>query len=143
VIVMGHQNDKAGQSNGAEYKRAGIAPSISFGLDSATRGTLSYYYLKTDDTPDSGVPYQYDVIKKATAGKPVDVKQGIYYGWKDRDFQKQENQIGTLKLERDFNDNLTLSNTAVYGKSKNNYLWTQPDDSQGNIVNGKVWRRVN
>ncbi len=46
VIVMGHQNDKAGQSNGAEYKRAGIAPSISFGLDSATRGTLSYYYLK-------------------------------------------------------------------------------------------------
>lgn len=143
VIVMGHQNDKAGQSNGAEYKRAGIAPSISFGLDSATRGTLSYYYLKTDDTPDSGVPYQYDVIKKATAGKPVNVKQGIYYGWKDRDFQKQENQIGTLKLEHDFNDNLTLSNTAVYGKSKNNYLWTQPDDSQGNIVNGKVWRRVN
>ncbi|MDH2488488.1 TonB-dependent receptor [Acinetobacter baumannii] len=143
VIVMGHQNDKAGQSNGAEYKRAGIAPSISFGLDSATRGTLSYYYLKTDDTPDSGVPYQYDVIKKATAGKPVDAKQGIYYGWKDRDFQKQENQIGTLKLEHDFNDNLTLSNTAVYGKSKNNYLWTQPDDSQGNIVNGKVWRRVN
>ena len=64
------------------------------------------------------MPYQYDVIKKATAGKPVDVKQGIYYGWKDRDFQKQENQIGTLKLEHDFNDNLTLSNTAVYGKSK-------------------------
>ncbi|MBJ9721874.1 TonB-dependent siderophore receptor [Acinetobacter calcoaceticus] len=143
VVVMGHQNDKAGQSNGAEYKRAGIAPSISFGLDSATRGTLSYYYLKTDDTPDSGVPYQYDVIKKATVGKPVNVKQGIYYGWKDRDFQKQENQIGTFKLEHDFNDNLTLSNTAVYGKSKNNYLWTQPDDSQGNIVNGKVWRRVN
>jgi len=143
VIVMGHQNEKAGQSNGAEYKRAGIAPSISFGLDTATRGTLSYYYLKTDDTPDSGVPYQYDVIKKATVGKPVNVKQGIYYGWKDRDFQKQENQIGTFKLEHDFNDNLTLSNTAVYGKSKNNYLWTQPDDSQGNIVNGKVWRRVN
>ncbi|WP_336165991.1 TonB-dependent receptor [Acinetobacter sp. 161(2023)] len=143
VVVMGHQNDKAGQSNGAEYKRAGIAPSISFGLDSATRGTLSYYYLKTDDTPDSGVPYQYDAVKKATAGKPVDVKQGTYYGWKNRDFQKQENQIGTIKLEHDLNDNLTLSNTAVYGKSKNNYLWTQPDDSQGNIVNGKVWRRAN
>lgn len=52
VVVMGHQNEKAGQHDGAEYKRAGIAPSISFGLDSATRGTLSYYYLKTDDTPD-------------------------------------------------------------------------------------------
>ncbi|EKU56931.1 TonB-dependent siderophore receptor [Acinetobacter sp. WC-323] len=143
VVVMGHQNEKAGQHDGAEYKRAGIAPSISFGLDSATRGTLSYYYLKTDDEPDSGIPYQYDTTKKATAGKPVDVKQGTYYGWKDRDFQKQENQIGTLKLEHDLADNLTLSNTAVYSKSKNDYLWTQPDDSQGNVVNGKVWRRVN
>ncbi|WP_038346036.1 TonB-dependent receptor [Acinetobacter sp. A47] len=143
VVVMGHQNEKAGQHDGAEYKRAGIAPSISFGLDSATRGTLSYYYLKTDDEPDSGIPYQYDTTKKATAGKPVDVKQGTYYGWKDRDFQKQENQIGTLKLEHDLTDNLTLSNTAVYSKSKNNYLWTQPDDSQGNVVNGQVWRRVN
>ncbi len=143
VVVMGHQNEKAGQHDGAEYKRAGIAPSISFGLDSATRGTLSYYYLKTNDEPDSGVPYQYDTTKKTTAGKPVDVKQGIYYGWKDRDFQKQENQIGTIKLEHDLTENLTLSNTAVYSKSKNNYLWTQPDDTQGNIVNGQVWRRVN
>ena len=143
VVVMGHQNEKAGQHDGAEYKRAGIAPSITFGLDTATRGTLSYYYLKTNDEPDSGIPYQYDTIKKVTAGKPVDVKQGTYYGWKDRDFQKQENQIGTFKLEHDLTDNLVLSNTAVYSKSKNDYLWTQPDDSQGNIVNGQVWRRVN
>ena len=143
VVVMGHQNEKAGQHDGTEYKRAGIAPSITFGLDTATRGTLSYYYLKTNDEPDSGIPYQYDTIKKVTAGKPVDVKQGTYYGWKDRDFQKQENQIGTFKLEHDLTDNLVLSNTAVYSKSKNDYLWTQPDDSQGNIVNGQVWRRVN
>ena len=143
VAVMGHHNEKAGQSDGAEYARAGIAPSITFGLDSDTRATLSYYYLKSDDTPDSGVPYQYDTTKKATAGKPVDVKQGIYYGWLDRDFQKQENQSSTIKLEHDITDDITLSNIAVYNKSKNNYLWTQPDDSQGNIVNGKVWRRVN
>ena len=143
VAVLGHQNEKAGQHNGAEYKRAGIAPSISFGLDTDTRATLAYYYLKSNDEPESGVPYQYDAIKKATAGKPVDVKQGIYYGWKERDFQKQENQAGTIKLEHDITDNLTISNTAVYNKSKNNYLWTQPDDSQGNILNGEVWRRVN
>ncbi|MEG0653347.1 MAG: TonB-dependent receptor plug domain-containing protein, partial [Acinetobacter sp.] len=43
VAVMGHQNEKAGQHDGAEYKRAGIAPSITFGLDSDTRATLSYY----------------------------------------------------------------------------------------------------
>ncbi|MDN5646030.1 MAG: TonB-dependent siderophore receptor [Acinetobacter sp.] len=143
VAVMGHQNEKAGQHDGAEYKRAGIAPSITFGLDSDTRATLSYYYLKSDDTPDSGVPYNYDATKKATVGKPVDVKQGIYYGLHDRDFQKQENQIGTIKLEHDINDNLTITNTAVYNKSTNDYLWTQPDDSKGNVLNDKVWRRIN
>ena len=143
VAVMGHHNEKAGQKNGAEYKRAGIAPSIVFGLDTPTRATLSYYYLKSDDTPDSGVPYKYDAAKKATIGKPVDVKQGIYYGLLSRDFQKQENQIGTIKLEHDLTDNLTLSNTAVYSSAKNDYLWTQPDDSKGNVLNDKVWRRIN
>lgn len=154
IAVMGHQNEKAGQHDGAEYKRAGIAPSFSFGLDNATRGTLSYYYLKTDDIPDSGIPYNNpfgaptgnnpDNRPLNGNGKPINVKQGQYYGWKDRDFQKQENQIGTLKLEHDLNDNLTLSNTAVFSRSKNGYLWTNPDDSRGNfILNGNVWARAN
>ena len=142
VAVMGHKNEKAGQADGAEYARVGIAPSITFGLDTPTRATLSYYYLKSDDTPDSGVPYWNSSNNTAT-GKPLDVKQGVYYGWKDRDFQKQENQIGTIKLEHDLTDNLTISNTAVYSNSKNDYIWTQPDDSQKNIANGEVWRRAN
>jgi len=149
VAVMGHHNDKAGQENGTEYARAGIAPSITFGLDSDTRATLSYYYLKTDDTPDSGVPYNNPTGYSQYSGKPIDVKQGVYYGWKDRDFQKQENQSGTIKLEHDLTDNLTLSNTAVYNKSKNDYLWTNPDDSKGNFysatgaLTGNVWARAN
>ena len=149
VAVMGHHNDKAGQENGTEYARAGIAPSITFGLDSDTRATLSYYYLKTDDTPDSGVPYNNPTGYSQYSGKPIDVKQGVYYGWKDRDFQKQENQSGTIKLEHDLTDNLTISNTAVYNKSKNDYLWTNPDDSKGNFysatgaLTGNVWARAN
>ena len=155
VTVLGHQNEKAGQADGAEYKRAGIAPSITLGLDTPTRATVGYYYLKADDTPDSGIPYNNPFAStnaKADLngnGKPIDVKQGEYFGWKDRDFQKQENHIGTLKLEHDFNDNLTISNTAVYSNSKNDYLWTNPDDSKGNFysstgaLTGNVWARVN
>ena len=142
VAILGHKNEKAGQSDGAEYKRAGIAPSITFGLDTDTRATLSYYYLRTDDKPDSGVPY-WDAATNTATGKPLNAKQGIYYGWQDRDFQKQENQIGTIKLEHDLTDDLTIANIATYSKSKNNYVWTQPDDSQKNIANGEVWRRVN
>ena len=142
VAVMGHHNEKAGQSDGAEYKRAGIAPSITFGLDTPTRATLAYYYLKSDDTPDSGVPY-WDASAKTATGKPLNAKQGIYYGWLDRDFQKQENQSGTIKLEHDITDSLTITNTAVYNNSKNDYVWTQPDDSKKNLVTDQVWRRVN
>ncbi|MBI1451588.1 MULTISPECIES: TonB-dependent receptor [Acinetobacter] len=148
VAVMGHHNNKAGQGDdGAEYARFGIAPSITFGLDTDTRATLSYYYLKSDDTPDSGIPYSYGYNsvtgKNGVVGKPVNVPQGTYYGWLNRDFQKQENHIGTIKLEHDLNEDLTLSNVATYNKSKNDYAWTQPDDSQGNVANGKVWRRAN
>ena len=142
VAVLGHKNEKPGQSNGAEYARAGIAPSITFGLNTPTRATLSYYYLKSDDTPDSGIPYWNAALGKAQ-GKPAEVKQGTYYGWLDRDFQKQENHAGTIKLEHDLTDNLTLTNTAMYSKSKNDYVWTNPDDSKGNVANGKVWHRLN
>jgi outer membrane receptor for monomeric catechols len=38
------------------------------------------------------------ILRAISNRKTIDVKQGIYYGWKDRDFQKQENQIGTIKL---------------------------------------------
>ncbi|SDC14833.1 TonB-dependent receptor [Acinetobacter boissieri] len=142
VVVMGHQNTKAGQKDGAEYNRVGIAPSIIFGTNSPTKATLSYYYLRTNDTPDSGVPYS---NPKGTGvyGKPVDVKQGIYYGLHNRDFQKQENHIGTFKLEHAFDNGFNLSNIVTYNRSKNDYIWTQPDDSQGDVTYGKVWRRAN
>ena len=40
---MGHENEKAGQSDGAEFARAGIATSLAFGLGSDTRGSVGYY----------------------------------------------------------------------------------------------------
>lgn len=137
VVVMGHQNDKPGSIDGAEYNRVGIAPSLAWGLGTATRGTLSYYYLQSYDEPDSGIPFS------TAGGKPIYVKQGTYYGWKNRDFDKRQNHTGTFKLEHDFNDNLTLSNTASYTKSKTDYVYTNPDDSKGNVAAyGTISRRA-
>ena len=137
VVVMGHENEKAGANNGAEYARAGIASSLAFGLDTATRGTLSYYYLRSNDEPDAGIPFL------PVGGKPIDVKQGTYYGWKERDFDKRENHIGTFKLEQDLADDLTLSNTMSYTKSKSDYIYTNADDSKGNVTkNGTISRRA-
>lgn len=137
VIVMGHENEKAGQNDGAEYARVGIAPSIAFGLGSPNRATLSYYFLKSNDEPDSGIPFDVN-----NGGKPVNVKQGSYFGWKDRDFDKRENHIGSLKLEHDLSDDLTVTNISTYSLSKADYIYTNPDDSKGNIYDGKVYRRA-
>ncbi|WP_171430373.1 TonB-dependent receptor [Acinetobacter lactucae] len=150
VVIMGHENEKAGQSKGAEYARAGIASSLAFGLGTATRGTLSYYYLRSNDEPDAGIPFNNanpttpppGVTVTPGDGKPVDVKAGTYYGWKARDFDKRENHIGTFKLEHDFNENLTLSNVATYNKSKSDYVYTNADDSKGNIYRGTIARRA-
>ncbi|CAI3135369.1 putative TonB-dependent receptor BfrD [Acinetobacter calcoaceticus] len=150
VVIMGHENEKAGANNGAEYARAGIASSLAFGLDTATRGTLSYYYLRSNDEPDAGIPFNNanpttppaGVTVTPGNGKPVDVKAGTYYGWKARDFDKRENHIGTFKLEHDFNENLTLSNVATYNKSKSDYVYTNADDSKGNIYRGTIARRA-
>lgn len=150
VVVMGHENEKPGQHNGAEFARAGLASSLAFGLDTATRGTFSYYYLRSNDEPDAGIPFNNANPTKAPPGvtlnpgdgRPVSVKAGTYYGWKDRDFDKRENHIGTFKLEHDFNEDLTLSNVVTYNKSKSDYVYTNADDSKGNIYRGTIARRA-
>src|SRR5580698_2012021 len=52
--VMAQEGGVAGR-DAAELRRFGIAPSISLGMDSRTRGTLSYIHLSEDDTPDYGL----------------------------------------------------------------------------------------
>lgn len=149
VNVMGHSNDVAGR-NGSDMSRWGIAPSVTFGLRSATSVTLSYYHLQSDDTPDSGIPYNNPFAATSPYvslngdGRPYSVPRGTYYGWLDRDFQKQSNDVGTVLVKHDFGDGWLLRNATVYARSTNDYIWTQPDDSQGNfLLNGGVWRRNN
>lgn len=141
--VMGHEADIPGR-NGPDQGRWGIAPSVTFGLHADTSVTLSYYHLQTDDTPDSGIPYNNPNNAPTRSGGPIHVPRDTYYGLLDRDFQKQKNDIGQIVIRHNFGDGWQLRNTSVYARSTNDYVWTQPDDSQGNfLVNGGVWRRNN
>src|SRR5690606_4371539 len=53
--VMGAQGDMAGRTD-VDYKNWGVAPTISFGLGTPTRASISYYHYQTDGMPDYGVP---------------------------------------------------------------------------------------
>jgi catecholate siderophore receptor len=115
-------------------KRSGIAPSLSFGIGTANRLTLKYYHLYSNEVPDSGIPYN------PLTGKPENVARDNFYGLLGRDFRKTHADIGTLQFEHDFNENWTLHETARYGRSSYNYIWSSPDDNKGNVANDLVNR---
>ncbi|QGP80956.1 TonB-dependent receptor [Sphingobium sp. CAP-1] len=154
--AMWHDQDVAGR-DAIWSKRWGVAPSIKLGLNGPTSLTVSYYHLETDELPDSGIPYLYTINNAPSgvtetgparnfttaSGTAISVPRGAYYGLADRDFRKTNVNNLTFRFEHEFDGGVTLRNTSRYGASKQGYVWTQPDDSQGNVVNGQVWRRIN
>ena len=54
--VLGHESGVPGR-NVVRNDRWGFAPSLTFGMGTATRFTLSYYKLKQDNISDYGIPW--------------------------------------------------------------------------------------
>ena len=98
VNVMGNHNEVT-ERNGAEYQRWGLAPSVAFGINTPTRLTVSYFHQSEDNRPDYGIPWYFD--------RPAPVDRSNFYGFGD-DYLKTDVNIGTVKIEHDFNDTFTL-----------------------------------
>jgi catecholate siderophore receptor len=101
--VMAQEGGVAGR-DAAELRRFGIAPSISLGMDSRTRGTLSYIHLSEDDTPDYGLPWFFNQLA------PAD--RHSYFGFPDQNYLKTNDDIMTLKVEREFPHGINLHTIA-------------------------------
>ncbi|MDR2298677.1 MAG: TonB-dependent siderophore receptor [Comamonas sp.] len=146
--AMGHSADVPGR-NGPDNKRWGIAPTVTFGLGTPTEVTLSWQHLQTDNTPDGGVPYLYS--NTAMAGLPggstvrptYGNSRDNWYGLNNRDYEKEKSDLFTASVTHKFTDTNKIRNSLRYSKTKQDYVWTQPDDSKGNVLNGYVWRRGN
>ena len=117
----------------------GFAPSLKLGLDGPTSVTLAYYHMQADEMPDYSTPYQ-DSPARSKANPDAPVGGRHFYGLKNRDFRKTQANIGTVRIRHDFGNALTLHNTTRYGRSSNNYIVTNPDNSAGNVRNGLVYR---
>ena len=145
--LMSHEQNVAGRES-VNYDRWGVAPSLTFGLGTENRLNVSYYHLESNDLPDSGIPYGYSNSSKTAVhghDKPTDGGDSSnFYGLKDRDFRKTRVDISTISFEHDFSDAMTLKNTFRHGNTGQDYILTQPDDSQHNVNQyGTVWRRAN
>lgn len=185
VTGMWHDQDVAGR-DAVFQDRWGVAPSITIGVDGPTRLTAMYYHLHSDELPDSGFPYAYAanaslgaypaesaglilsepaVGEFTTAGGVTGyISPDNFYGLVARDFRETGIDQATTRAEHDFGG-VRLRNTARYSRTEQSYIFTQPDDSQGNVfgipagnrnagalpsrrfndytAGGRVWRRAN
>jgi catecholate siderophore receptor len=146
--VMAHENDVPGRKVVGGNRR-GIAPTVTFGLNGPDRAILSFYHLTSHEIPDTGIPFNNPVttgpnVSKNGNGTPFAVDRETFYGLANRDFRDTKSDVGTIDLRHEFSKDLALRNVTRYGKSQNDYIWTQPDDSKGNtVLYGTVWRRAN
>jgi catecholate siderophore receptor len=103
--IMGDEGNVS-ERKVAENRRFGIAPSLALGLGTSTRWTLSYVHQDADDIPDYGVPWLFN--------GPAPVNRTNYYGFKDANFLRTYDDIGTIKVEHDFNAHITVRNQVRY-----------------------------
>jgi catecholate siderophore receptor len=128
-----HKNDVPGRDV-ERYKRWGVAPAVTIGIDSPTRWTLMGYYQHDDNVPQYGVPYY-----PALGGKPDGVPYDGYYGYRNVDRQKQTIKQLTSIFEHDFTDKVSIRNLTRWEDVKQTTIVDPPQAGlfavDGNCIN--------
>lgn len=134
--VLWQDSDVPGRDH-VENQRLGLAASLGFGLETATRAWLNLLYVDQDNIPDGYVPtialpgWQPQSGQEALAGHPVDSRN--FYGTR-KDHDDVRAQMATFIVEHDFSDNVRLSNVARWGETRQDYLLTAFMSTNANIV---------
>lgn len=106
--AMWHRNDVPGRDV-ENYKRWGVAPSVTIGIDSPTRLTLQYLHQEDNNIPQYGLPY----FQTATnAGLIPGVHRSDYFGYRNVDKQKINVDQLTATFEHDISDTVSIRNLA-------------------------------
>jgi catecholate siderophore receptor len=131
--LLAHDSGVAGRDV-VENQRWGLAPSFMYGLGTRTRLTFSYFYLEQDNISDYGIPWV-PVTNNALPqfrDQPAPVPRDTFYGFRDRDYEHLRSDLATIKIERDFNDAVTLRNQLRYGYSSRDSIATPPRFANNN-----------
>jgi catecholate siderophore receptor len=118
--AMGTEGGVAGRPY-AENRRFGLAPSLAFGMNAATRLTLSYLHFTESDTPDYGLPWFEN-------GVAPGVDRHAYFGFPENNFLRTNDDIVTLKASRVFGHqgNLDLHTIARWANYPRDVQITEP-----------------
>jgi catecholate siderophore receptor len=121
VSAMYQSNGVVGRDQ-VHYESYGVAPTLAMGIDTPTRLTLSYYKQVENNLPDYGIPF--------VDGEPAHVERSNFYGLANYDRTRTNTNIGTLRFEHDFNDRVTISDSARYANY--GFLYLVTGSFQGN-----------
>ena len=102
---MFHHNDVPGRDV-EKFERWGVAPSVTIGIDTPTRLTLTYLHQEDDNVPQYGVPY-YD-------GLPDGVDRDSYFGYRNLDEQRINIDQMTAIFDHELSDRVSIRNLARF-----------------------------
>ncbi|MDG6348208.1 catecholate siderophore receptor Fiu [Luteimonas sp. 8-5] len=112
-----------------ENKRWGLAPSLAFGLGTATRVHLNLLHIQQNNIPDGGVPtiglpgYTSPDPARPEIGAAPPVDPSNFYGTL-RDHDDVTVDMATVRVEHDISSDATLVNTTRWGRNEQDYLLT-------------------
>jgi catecholate siderophore receptor len=101
--AMAHKNDVPGRDVD-NYKRWGIAPSVSIGMNGPTKLTLQYLHQEDDNIPQYGVPYYNGLVPG--------VDRSDYFGYRNVDRQEITVDQATITVDHDLSDSWSIRNLA-------------------------------
>ena len=136
--ALWQDSDVAGRDH-VSAGRHGIAPSLAFGLGTATRFHLDLLYIEQDNMPDGGVPtiglpgYESPDPERPWLSTAAPVDPENFYGT-PADHDDVSARMATFRVEHDFSDTLRLTNTARWGSNRQDYLLTAFMGGAGNLA---------
>lgn len=119
---MFHRNDVPGRDY-ERYRRWGVAPSVTVGVDGPTSLTLQYYHQEDTNIPQYGVPYYKNAVND---GPLPGVSDSAYFGYRNIDRQRLNLDVATGIFSHEFSDNLSLRNLARYSNTRQFSLVNPP-----------------
>lgn len=94
--------------------------------------TANYVHTDLDGLPDFGVPYNRALQRPST---DINVPRDTYYGFVFRDFQRAQQDFGTINAEVAITPWLTVTNKSRAGRSVLDYVGTLPNNPTATTVN--------
>jgi catecholate siderophore receptor len=107
ISAFGHTNESTRDT--VDSERYGIAPSVRFGIGTATEISLSAIVQRRDDVPDYGFPI--------VNGEPLVADAENFYGYTD-DYFRQDVDIVSARISHEFSPSFTLRNQTQFNSAR-------------------------